>query len=89
MRELTEHSLTALSGTLSHYRVRRGCVERYFGAKVKFTEIADLCRLNRHTVSTHNQAIVKMLKGLERRAWEAFDAAVDGRGMLLPEGAIA
>lgn len=87
--ELTEHVIVALSGTLSHYRVRSGCVQRFFGAKVKLTELAESCGVNRNTVSAHNQAIVKVLKGLEHRAFEAFDVAVDERGMILAEGAIA
>lgn len=87
VRELVESAMTQFSGTFSHYRVRLGAVERYFGAKHKIQDIAEACGLDRHTVGTHNAVIVKWLRGIEHGASDRFDSAIKAAGMLAWEEA--
>lgn len=71
---LTQDSLTAVSGVLSHRYVRQAIVMRFFGAKVNFGEVAEKCGVHRNTVSNHNRLIGKHLRELEDAAyWRATD----------------
>lgn len=70
--DLTEHVLmVGVAGTISHFRLRRAMVQRYFGARVSFVEMATLCKVSRNTASAQHAEVVKYLKNEERRArWE-------------------
>lgn len=71
---LTQDSLTAVSGILSHRYVRQAIVMRFFGAKVNFGEVAEKCGVHRNTISNHNRLIGKHLRDVEDAAyWRATD----------------
>jgi len=91
---LTQLAMGELSGHLSHYLLRRGIIERYFGAKHSIGELADQCGVNRDTASAHNAKLVRWLKGQpgklgadgsigqETRAWNAITDRLDEAGMI-------
>lgn len=60
---LTEYVLAlGLTGTVSHYRLRRTLVMRFFGVKDSFVEMALACGVHRTTASEHNKAVSEFLK---------------------------
>ena len=78
-----------LAGTISHLRVRRAIVARYFlgkksdsAGKINLVEIATLCGVHRNTVSAHNKAIVEHLKIEEQLA------TYEVEGLLIEAGVI-
>jgi hypothetical protein len=52
-----------LTCKMSHYQLRRGIVERQFGAKQTISELAERCGVNRDTVSEHNSILTSWLTG--------------------------
>lgn len=67
---LTEQTATLFAGKLSHYRLRRGLIERYFGArrdangkKLTVERLSEECGVHRHTAASHNQELMRYLRG--------------------------
>lgn len=77
-----------LTGTFSHYRLRRAIVTRYFGIKASFVDIAKECGVCRNTASSYNAKVVerfrgtKEKKGVEALAFEAIDTRLRERGVV-------
>jgi len=66
---LTEYVLVAgLVGTVSHHRLRRTLVMRYFGQKIHLVATAELCGVHRHTAENHNSKVVQHLRQEEKLA---------------------
>lgn len=64
---LTQYVLIeGLTGTISHYRLRRAIVSRYFGMKASFVDIAKECGVNRDTASSYNAKVVERLRGTKQ-----------------------
>lgn len=73
---ITERILhEGLAGTISHYRLRRALVMRYFGRKLSLVSVADQCRVHRNTASDRNSKVVEYLRKEEKLA----EYAIDGR----------
>ena len=77
---LCMEAMQYFAGCLSHYTLRRGLIEKYYGEKVKVEDLADLCGVNRTTVMAHNGKILRWLKGesrdnpgAEAKAWRRFE----------------
>jgi hypothetical protein len=64
IQSLTQLALGELSGHLSHYALRRGIIERYFGIKHVLADLAAQCSVNPDTASAHNAKLVRWLKGM-------------------------
>jgi hypothetical protein len=75
-------ALSALSGCLSHSRIRRAIVMKYFGERVRLGELADEYHVGRNTVGAHNSKIIKALREEERKAWLEFSGRLDASGIL-------
>lgn len=67
---LTEHTAHLFAGSLSHYRLRRGLIERHFGAhrdangnKLTLERLAESCEIHRQTASTHHQKLMAYFRG--------------------------
>ena len=72
-----------IPATVSHMRVRRELIAKYFGVKrVEFTTLAALCGLNRKTVAEHYAVIEKRLRGAERSAQSVIDDLLRESGMV-------
>jgi hypothetical protein len=63
---VSQAALVPLAGCVSHYRLRRGLVERAFGRDVTLSELVDLCNVSRGLASDHNAKIVAWLKGVRK-----------------------
>lgn len=82
--QLTEFVLHAgLTGTISHHRMRRALVTRYFGRKGSFVEIAQSCGVHRTTASEYNKAVVECFRDIERWAFEALELRLQEAGIVL------
>jgi hypothetical protein len=82
---LTEYVLRmALSGCVSHYRLRNGIVRKVFGEKVSIIELAEQADVNRDTAAEHNKRISKHLLGLEGRASKTLDQRFYEAGLIEP-----
>ena len=80
---LTQYVLSmALSGCVSHYRLRNGIVRRVFGDEVKLGAIAEQAEVNRDTVADHAKRITKHLSGIENRAMKAIDERLFKNGIV-------
>ncbi|MDR0770814.1 MAG: DNA-binding protein [Burkholderiales bacterium] len=79
---LAMYMVRELAGTATHYRLRRGSVERYFGVGVKLGALADLCGVHRNTAGEHNAKIMAALKKEESRAWRAIDDRLQAAGVV-------
>lgn len=87
---LTRDAMSQVAGMLSHYRLRRGIIERHFGVKHNISELADICAVSRNTVAAHQQKILKWLKGdsrdpmtgLENVCWNRIESALLKAGMV-------
>lgn len=67
---VSEYALAAgLTGQISHFRLRRSLVKRYFGVKESFIDMAKACGVHRTTASEYNRAVFDHLKFVERRAF--------------------
>lgn len=73
VNELAMFAIGALSGMVTHQKMRRGLVARYFGAEVRIIKLAERLRLNRDVVGQCNAKIVSLLKEVEGRAWHEID----------------
>lgn len=60
---VTTEAMSQLSGKLSHYKLRKGIVERQFGVKRTLLDLAEHCGVDRDTASHHNAIITSWLKG--------------------------
>lgn len=68
VNQLTQYALEAgLTGTISHYRLRRSLVTRYFGAGESFVVMAQRCGIDRHTASLYNKRVVERFRDEERK----------------------
>lgn len=84
----------ALSGLMSHRRLRVVIVARAFGATDSLTEVAEACDVHRNTVSKHNGLIHAWLQGApgkdggaatvgeEERAFAAIDDVLTSSGLV-------
>jgi hypothetical protein len=79
---LAQHAMGALSGCVSHYRIRQAIVRRYFGDRVSLVDTAEKCGVSKTTVSEHNQRVLKALKTAEASAWGGFEAKLIELGMV-------
>lgn len=87
---LTEHVLVmGLTGTISHYRFRRCLIERYFGVRVSFIDIAAQCKVNRDTASDQHAKVAgyfkgkpPALRGVEWHAVAAFEGRMKAAGII-------
>lgn len=80
---VTEVALGELSGCLSHYRLRRGIIERFFGVKHNLASLADECHVNRDTASAHNAKLVRWLKGSPAKGSVLAVTGAEGKAWLL------
>lgn len=96
--DLTAHVLEeGLAGTVSHLRLRRAMVIRYFlgkegkpgsrsaapsGMKQSLAEVAEQCGVHRNTVSAHNKAIVEHLKREEQLATYEIEGLLKEAGII-------
>lgn len=69
-------------GVVSHYRMRRAMVGRYFGLKRNLVEIAQLCGVHKNTASAHNKAIVEHLKKQEQLAMYEVEGLLKEAGVI-------
>ncbi|KAG0184207.1 hypothetical protein DFQ28_011605 [Apophysomyces sp. BC1034] len=90
---LTQASAAYCSG-FSHYRVRRAIIERMFGVKCDFVDIAHECDAHVNTVSKQNAAVRRWIDGsrkndkdpgVERVAWSALERRFNEMGLLKKE----
>jgi len=77
---LVEHiGIRGLTGTVSHYRLRRALVLRYLGQGESFVEVAKQCHVNRDTASARYKKVKEYLGDQEKRAyWELEGHLKDG-----------
>lgn len=71
------------TGTISHFRLRKALVSRYFGARISFLEIASQCGINRNTASEYNNQVFALLKGEERLARYEVEGLLKASGLLV------
>lgn len=64
---ITTEAMQHLAGKLSHYGLRRGIVERQFGAKHKLSELAEKCGVDKDTASAHNMILAMWLTGDKKK----------------------
>lgn len=70
---LSEYVLiVGLTGTISHSRLRRALVGRFFGVKESFITISQTCGLDRHTASEYNKAVVEHFRDQEALAMDVI-----------------
>jgi len=86
---LVQYILTeGLTGTVSHYRLRRAIVTRYFGVKASFVDIAKECGVSRNTASAYNAKVVerfrgtKEAQGVEALAFQEIEGRLRNAGIL-------
>ncbi|MGT2505689.1 DNA-binding protein [Cupriavidus basilensis] len=96
---LTERAMQQLSGSFSHYRVRRSILEKIFGVKINLSEIAELCGVHRNSLSELNAKLKLWIEGekgrkglnsspgVEAVAWLAIDGLLKAKGMVRCEEA--
>lgn len=96
---LTERAMQQLTGSFSHYRVRRSILEKIFEAKVNLADIAETCGVHRNTVSAHNAKLKLWIEGekgrrglnsspgVEAVAWLAIDMRLKSARMVRSEEA--
>lgn len=93
---LTERAMQQLSGSFSHYRVRRAILEKIFGVRVDLQQIAEDCGAHRNTVSAQNAKLKLWIEGerkkglmaapgVESVAWLAIDGRLMAAGMVALE----
>lgn len=74
----------ALSGCVSNYRLRRGMVERFFGAPDrKIADLAAACDVSDNTAANHNQKITQALRREQKLAWAGFEDRMKKTGMVV------
>lgn len=81
---LTEYVLAAgLTGTISHYRLRRALVMRFFGVRPSFIEIAQACGVHRTTASDYNKAVAEHFKAEERVGFYEIEGRLKKAGIVV------
>lgn len=70
---------------ISNIDLRRMSVEKHFGVKHKFTDIASEARVDRKTASNHFKRISNCLRAVEYEVWVEFDELLRGKGMIAPD----
>ncbi|MBV8158290.1 MAG: hypothetical protein JO278_11570 [Dyella sp.] len=90
---LTDRAMQQLSGSFSHYRVRRSILEKIFGVRVDLQQIAEDCDAHRNTVSAQNAKLKVWIEGEKKRglmaapgvesvAWTAIDIRLKAAEMV-------
>ena len=80
---LAEYVLTrGLTGTVSHFHLRRIIVMRYFGDLRGLTTIAKQAGVNRDTASLYNKRVVEHLAKEERMAWLEIGNYLEAAGLV-------
>lgn len=79
---LVQHSILALSGSISNYRLRKAIVLRFFGEKIGFADIALKIGVSKTTANDQNQKIVKALKSEEGAVWSKLECRLIETGMV-------
>lgn len=83
VNELTEYVLAqGLTGTISHYRLRRALVMRFLGCRESFISIAQACGIHRTTASEYNKAVAEHFKPLERIAFYDIEGQLKHAGVV-------
>jgi hypothetical protein len=70
------------TGTVSHYRLRRALVMRYFGSKESYATIAAQCGINRDTASDYQNKVTTLLKAEEKLARYEAEAVLKDAGVV-------
>lgn len=73
------HGLTA---SISHYRLRRAVVRRYFGERESFPKIARANGVHTDTASDLNKRVAEHFKAEEHAALRELDARLKGAGIV-------
>lgn len=71
-----------LTGTISHYRLRRTLVTRFFGAKQFFVDLAKQCGVERHTASDYYKKVKEYLGDQEKKAYWAMEGYLKEAGVV-------
>lgn len=71
-----------LTGTMSHYHFRRAMVEKYFGQRASFTEMAKRCHISRNTASAQHKKVAEWLKTEEKHARWEFEGFMKEGGVI-------
>jgi len=80
---LSEYVLhEGLTGTVSHYRLRRTLVMRYFGQKVYLVAMAEQCGVGKNTASAYNQKITERFRQEERLANYEIEGLLKATGVM-------
>jgi len=80
---LSEYVLhEGLTGSVSHYRLRRALVMRYFGQRQFLVSIAEQCGVNRDTASAYNQKITERFRQEERLANYEIEGLLKAIGVM-------
>ena len=80
---LTEHIFrAALTGTVSHFRLRRVLIVRFLGEEASIAKVAEMCGVHRDTAADHNKRVVEYLRH------EEDVAEIELRGKLEASGLI-
>jgi hypothetical protein len=79
---LVQPAMGALSGCISHYRLRQAIVRKHFGDRVSLSDAAEKCGANKNTATEHNQRILKALKTAESAAWGRLETKLIELGIV-------
>jgi hypothetical protein len=83
INHLTQRVLElGLTGTVSHYRLRRALVKRYFGIRPSLVEIAKACGVNRDTASDYNRKVDEYLKRIDAAAFAQLELRLRSAGVI-------
>lgn len=74
--------IQGLTGTISHLRLRRALVLRYFGVREKFIDISKACGLHRDTASQYNKAVAEHLSPVEKHAFGEIEGRLKAWGIV-------
>lgn len=80
---LTEYVLIqGLTASISHYRLRRAVVVRYFGIHESFPAIAAACGVNKDTACDLNKRVTERFRAEERPAMHEIDGRLKKAGIV-------
>lgn len=82
---ICEFALARTGLEFTNLRLRRMLVEKHFGIKHKYTEIADSADVHRTTATKQFKLLTKGLAAVEYPIWVRFDAGLEEIGMTGPE----
>jgi hypothetical protein len=71
-----------LTGTISHYRLRRALVKRYFGIRPSLVQIANSCGVNRDTASDYNRRVHDHLHKADMAAFNRVELRLREAGIV-------